>query len=636
MRVRAFTLCISFCLVFAVPNGASATADSRIDISAIRRDLNTIVPAEMERRHFPGVVVVVVDRGGTVLAQGYGLADLGSRVPVVPEYTTFRVASVSKLFTATAVMQLVERGRIDLDQDVGTYIKSFRIHKKFPQPITTRHLLTHTAGFSERFFGSRSRTKAAQIPLGEYLAGNLPAQFIAPGQICSYSNHGVALAGFVVESVSGLPFQEYVSQEILRPLGMIRSSFGMEPSVLTGLAQGYVFSSGSYQRIPVDFRNEVPSGSLITTGVDMACFLRAFLNGGEVDGTRVLGRATTAAMLKRQFSPHPHMRGVGVGFWEFGDNGRIWGHDGDIVGWNACAALAPERGLGLFVAYTGTDTSKAFADRVMNIVFEESPASNQRKQLPRAERAATSRVEGLYRWTRTVRKTPDRLFVPYWLVQYRARFGPAGALELTNPIGLFQPSEWEPVGPLLFREVRGNRLLSLRESTGEVTHLFLEGPISMAFERISWWESVAVQAALFLFFIVAFLVVGASGMIGHRRSEQRTLMAVAAVADIAFLFAFPPAMGLHMFFSDLLPLPPVIVPPGNPPFFYGMPLPAMLLLALPLIAFGVTGILIIRTLFGRVPTRRSFRVALEVASFAALQSAFAWLLQYWNLLDYTR
>ena len=138
------------------------------------------------------------------------MADLESRVPVSPENTTFRVASVSKLVTATAVMKLVELGRIDLDQDVNTYLATFQVPDRFSQPITARHLLTHSAGFSARFLDSRSRTRTGQAALGTYLGRRLPARFIAPGKIISYANHNMALAGFLVESVAGLPFEGYV------------------------------------------------------------------------------------------------------------------------------------------------------------------------------------------------------------------------------------------------------------------------------------------------------------------------------------------------------------------------------------------------------------------------------------------
>ena len=343
--------------------------------------------------------------------------------------------------------------------------------------------------------------------------------------------------------------------------------------MLDGLAQGYVFVSGSQRRIPVDFRNNRASGGLVTTGLDMARFLRVFLNGGEVDGTRILRPETTAAMLTRQFSQHPGMKGIGFGFWELEIDGRsYWGHDGDIVGWNARALLLPDRGLGLFMAYTGTDTLKAFGDRVASTVFGLSQPVSARERPPRVVVAGAGRLEGLYRWTRTARATPDRLFTPYWLVQYRARVDASGELELSNALGLFPTSRWEPIGVDLFQEVGGARRLSFREKDGRITHLFLDtSPIPMAFERVAWWESVTVQATLVVLFLVAFLAMSAGGLVGLLRSRPLTWIALASAADLAFLIAFPPAMGLHMFASDLLPLPEAIVPHGIPPFVYGVP-----------------------------------------------------------------
>ena len=202
---------------------------------------------------------------------------------------------------------------------------------------------------------------------------------------------------------------------------------------------------------------------------------------------------------------------------------------------------------------------------------------------------------------------------------------------------LFPASRWESVGRLLFQEVGGDRLLSFREEDGRITHLLLEGPVPMAFERISRWESAPVQMAIALFFIAAFLVVGALASTGfplssaHRLRPLR-LIAVASVANLLFLLAFAPAMGLNMFFSDLLPLPEVFVPPGNPNFFYGMPNAAVVLLGLPLFALAVTGALVMRTIsacrHGGCPPF----FAAAVAAFLVLQSAFAAYLHYWNLL----
>lgn len=616
----------------ALSSSSASAIRSGVDPAILEGDLARVVLEEMERRHLVGAVLVVVDREGVILAEGYGHADLEQQTPVRPEYTTFRAASVSKLLTTTAVMQLVESGQVDLDRDLAAYIKDFALPHRDGRSITPRHLLTHAAGVSEGFVGSLARTREERLPLREYLGRGLPAQFAPAGKIISYANYDIGLAGLLAESVSGRPFHEVVSREILQPLGMSRSSFGMEPAVLDGLAQGYVFASGSQRLIPVDFRNNRASGGLVTSGVDMARFLRVFLNGGEVDGTRILRPETTDAMLTRQFSQHPGMKGIGFGFWELEIDGlSYWGHDGDVVGWNARALLLPERGLGLFMAYTGTDTLKAFGDRVASTVFGPSQPPSARERPPRAVVAGADRLEGLYRWTRTARATADRLFTPYWLVQYRARVDASGELELSNALGLFPTTRWEPIGADLFQQAGGLRRLSYRDEDGRITHLFLDtSPIPMAFERIAWWESVAVQAMLVVFFLVAFLVISASGIIALLRSRPLSWVAIASAADLAFLIAFPPAMGLHMYASDLLPLPEAIIPHGVPPFFFGVPPSAQLLLALPLAALGITGVLIARTLLAR-GARGGSR---GVAAFLLLQAGFAAFLHYWNLLGW--
>jgi CubicO group peptidase (beta-lactamase class C family) len=628
LRVAA----VLFAAALALASSSATAIRSGVDPAVLEGDLARVVPEEMERRHLVGAVVVVVDREGVIFAEGYGHADLEQQTPVRPEYTTFQVASVSKLLTTTAVMQLVERGSIELDRELSAYIPGLELPRRDGRSITPRHLLTHSAGVSEGFIGSQAHTREEWLSLREYMGRGLPAQFAPAGEIISYANHTMGLAGLLAESVSGRPFHEVVSREILQPLGMSRSSFGMEPAVLDGLAQGYVFASGSQRRIPVDFRNNRASGGLATSGVDMARFLRVFLNGGEVDGTRILRRETTDAMLTRQFSQHPGMKGIGFGFWELEIDGRsYWGHDGDVVGWNARALLSPERGLGLFMAYTGTDTLKAFGDRVASTVFGPSQPPIASERPPRAVVADADRLEGLYRWTRNARASADRLFTPYWLVQYRARVDASGELELSNALGLFPTSRWEPIGADLFQQAGGSRRLSYRNEDEGITHLFLAtSPIPMAFERIAWWESVAVQATLVVFFLAVFLVISAGGILGLLRSRPLSGIAIASAADLAFLIAFPPAMGLHMYASDLLPLPEAIIPHGVPPFFYGVPPSAQLLLALPLAALAITAVLVV----GTVLARGARRSALGLATFVLLQAGFAAFLHYWNLLGW--
>jgi CubicO group peptidase (beta-lactamase class C family) len=485
-------------LAASLPPVPSQGLPRAADPVALGAALDAVVPAQMARRHLPGAVVVVADRDGALLARGYGVADLERADPVDPATTAFRVASVSKLFTATAVVQLHERGRLSLDEDVNRALRRFQVPATFPEPITLRHLLTHTAGLAERFLGHRARTREGQLALGDYLAGRLPARFAPPGRIVSYANHGMALAGLVVEEASGRPFPRYVAEEILLPLGMTSSGFGMEPALVARLATGYVFAGGRHFPVPVDFRHETPSGSLITTGADMARFLAAQLRGGELDGARILAPESVAAMHARAFGHHPRQAGVGLGFLERRVGGlRAVGHDGDIIGWSARCLLVPERGLGLFVAHTGADTSKDFADRVTEAVFGAAPSAGLAPAAGReaaadvegSEQAEGSehvegaddgealggaraieeveahaapapapaeelaRVAGTYRWTRGPREGMEQLVEPYPWAEFRVSADADGWLLLAAPLGTLPARRFGWVEPLLYREL---------------------------------------------------------------------------------------------------------------------------------------------------------------------------------------
>src|SRR5215218_6009276 len=174
---------------------------------------------EMEKYHIAGAAVSVVKDGELFFAKGYGHADLENKIPVDPEQTIFHVGSVGKLFTWTAVMQLVEEGKLDLDEDVNTYL-DFRIPDTYPQPITLRHLMTHTSGFEERWLDSVVSDTSDLVPAREWLVTYMPARVRPPGDVAGYSNYNAMLAGYIVARVSGEPYDEYIQEHILNPQGM--------------------------------------------------------------------------------------------------------------------------------------------------------------------------------------------------------------------------------------------------------------------------------------------------------------------------------------------------------------------------------------------------------------------------------
>ncbi len=183
-----------------------------------------MISKQLRANHIPGATVSVVKDGQLFFAKGYGSADLQEGRPVNAQTTLFRIGSVSKPFTATAVLQLAEQGKLNLHADVNIYLKTFHLPATYPEPITLAHLLTHTAGFESRATGMEAaRTTSDLEPLGQLLAEHIPARVRPPGELTAYSNYGYALAGYIVEQVSGMPYAQYVEQHIFQRLRM-RSS----------------------------------------------------------------------------------------------------------------------------------------------------------------------------------------------------------------------------------------------------------------------------------------------------------------------------------------------------------------------------------------------------------------------------
>ncbi|MGE5776114.1 MAG: serine hydrolase domain-containing protein, partial [Chloroflexota bacterium] len=205
--------------------------------------MDGVMAAKMSENHIPGAVVVVVKDGEVLLSKGYGYADLETRTPVDPEKTLFRPGSVSKLFVWTSVMQLVEQGKLDLNADVNDYL-DFTIPDTYPEPITLKTLMTHTPGFEDKGEDLFVIKPENVISLEAYLKKNIPARVFAPGTIGAYSNYGTALASYIVERVSEMPFYEYVETNIFSPLEMTHATFRqpLPTDLAEDMSSGYNYS----------------------------------------------------------------------------------------------------------------------------------------------------------------------------------------------------------------------------------------------------------------------------------------------------------------------------------------------------------------------------------------------------------
>jgi CubicO group peptidase (beta-lactamase class C family) len=328
----------------------AAQASRLIDSAELARFVDTLIAGQMVKEHIPGAVFVLVQNGEVLYQRGYGLANIARRQPVDPDKTIWRIGSISKVFTATAVVQLADRGRFALGDDVNRYLTGLKVPPTFPEPVTFEHLLTHTAGFDEIRPGTRAETEAGLLPLGVFLTNKL-VRLRPPGRTISYSTYGITLGGHLVEQVSGMDFESYLARNVWRPLGMTRSNIRVPDSLKPDLAQGYEYEGGANRLANWEWYHTTPASSINASAADMARFIIAHLQNGRYGNTRIMSERAARAMQRQHATSHPRLAGFAYGFYEEFRNGeRLLQHGGNVEGFSAQLTLIPARGIGFFVA----------------------------------------------------------------------------------------------------------------------------------------------------------------------------------------------------------------------------------------------------------------------------------------------
>ncbi|NHJ49148.1 MAG: beta-lactamase family protein [Asgard group archaeon] len=350
----------------------SYTAQDIDNVTELESFLDGFIPNQLEQHSVPGMTLSIVKDNELLFAKGYGnRTETPSVNPVIANQTLFRIGSVSKLFTAVAVLQLVENSTLNLDTDVNNYFTAFQIPDTFEEPITLRHLLTHTPGFEEKAYPSIFSSQLGIPSLEEFCIEILPDRVHSPGTITSYSNYGFTLMGYIIEQVSGKTFEDYIEDEIFFPLGMNSSTF-KEPlptvHMLTNMSTGF-FESG-YPGF-FEYLSVVPAGSCSSTATDMAKFMIALLDNGHYNGYQMLLNETVEIMQEEHFTTHPNLPGVCLSLYEFDTHDtHIIGHSGDTIFFHSLMALIPEDDLGFFVSYN-SQTGSIARDEFFAAFFDQ-------------------------------------------------------------------------------------------------------------------------------------------------------------------------------------------------------------------------------------------------------------------------
>jgi len=416
--------------------------------------LDGLVPLQIKQADIAGATIAVVKDGKLLFAKGYGYADVEKQKPVSAQDTLFRPGSISKLFTWTAIMQLYEQGKLDLDRDVNDYL-DYKIPDAFGKPITLKNIMTHTPGFEEQV-KDLFRTDATKLNLGEYLKTHIPARIYPPGTVPAYSNYATAVAGYIVERVSGCPFDQYVAENILKPLNMTHSTFTQPLPVDLSPLMSNGYRVGSEKPESFEVVNPYPAGSLSSSATDMAQFMMVHLADGQFGSAQILKPETARLMHSRLFGLDDRTNAMCYGFYEESRNGhRIIGHGGDTIYFHSDLHLVLDQKLGFFVSYNSAGRSdspgrtnlwQAFLDRYYP--YTETPATSA------TAKDDAEAVAGTY----VLSRKSESSFLKTASIVSQFVVSPTGdgdieVPQLTGTNG--KPKRWQAIAPMTFLERGG-------------------------------------------------------------------------------------------------------------------------------------------------------------------------------------
>ena len=578
------------------------------------------LPGGLDEYHVPGAVVSVVSGGDTVFAKGYGEADAEHGVEFDPSRSLVRIASVSKLFTWTAVMQQVEAGKLDLDTDVNRYLKDFQVPATFPEPVTLRDLMNHTAGFEERIIGTAARTAEDMPALGEILADEMPARIRPPGEMSGYSNYGAALAGYVVAQVSGESYEDYIRRHLLEPLGMAHSTAEqpLPQGLSADLARSYDSDANPPEPIPFEFDTLAPDGSISATADDMARFMIAHLRSGRLGDNRILSDETTAQMHERTYAADPSLGGFAHGFMDRTFNGhRVLMHDGSWEGFQSVLVTVPDCDLGMFLSVNGTGGIDAVGELMPAFFDKFTPAEQTSEPAAQASSSATTPQAGFYKPARHNESTVEKL---------TTLLGPLRLSVDADGTVHFKGKEWLPQAGGYELADGTDRLVFLNGTDGR-RYAATNGT---SYQLMPQSETLPVNLIVLLVFAVPALTALALPIVGLvRRLRHRPTRTSGTWRLARGLTAGSAVLGV-VFLALLL----LTVIEGSGEFLFGVPLSFRLLLAVPIVVLaGATA--------GLACTVKGWRgsgagIVARVHQILVLAGlvALAWFLWQWNLIGW--
>ncbi|RNB69572.1 serine hydrolase domain-containing protein [Brevibacillus panacihumi] len=451
----------SSCVAVSPPqaSAASQTAGPQ-DLKEVEQFADDFFNRPVIKENMAGAAFAVVKGDKVLVNKGYGYADVKKKLPVDPDRTVFRVASISKIITATAVMQLAEQGKIDLNEDLSAYLGDARIPNQTDAPLAMKHLLTNSTGFDYGDTPESTTTDLARdASLKQYVLDNLPTVIRKPGEYYRYDNLGFTIQGYVIEEVTGKSFDAYVQDHIFKPLGMANSEFRLTPQMVKQLAVPYNLIDEvipTYATVPT----ELPGGGMLSTSSDMAKFMIAHLNGGKLGNAAILKQETVADMHAPKLAIHTKLPNMAYGF-EYSNQQNYKGRyiiekAGDLEGFHSGMWLIPDEKVGVFVTVNKDfEIRQPLFEAFMDHYY---PGEDGPKEPTGSSKQSLAKFEGIYSDLR------NRM----WTSRIHAE---GGKLIVKDPLGEHVLHEIEP---LLFQDEQGAKAAFKLNETGNVAAFYYD------------------------------------------------------------------------------------------------------------------------------------------------------------------
>ena len=549
-----------------VPPATPAEGAQPLTADNLNAWLDGYMPISIGKNNIPGAVVVVVKDGQILTSRGYGFADVEKRKKVDPHTTLFRPGSISKLFTWTAVMQQVQAGKLNLDEDVNKYL-DFKIPPRDGKPITLRNIMTHTSGFEEQVMDLIAVDQKKYVPYDQILKRWVPKRVYDPGSTPAYSNWATALAGYIVSRVSGEPFDQYIQNHVFAPAGMKLATFQqpLPANLKPYMAEGY--QPGSDKPYGYEYVGVSPAGSLAASGDDMGRFMIAHL----ANPSPLLDPQTKALMHTTANDPIPGLQKMSLGFYQSNVNGhRVDSHGGDTVAFHSDLHLFLNDGVGIFVSFNSPGTAGA-AHALRNALLEEfadryfpGPADT-RKLDAKTAKANAEKLAGT--WSNSRRSFSSFISITDLVGQTKVGVDKDGNPLIADGLaaGLNgQPRKWVAAGPMLWRDANSHEMLGAKVVDGQAVRWSLGSvaPI-IVWDRTPWYLNSAWLLPLtylslgVLFLTMVFWPVRAlvrrryATTIGLEGRELQAYRASRIAATAIFLTLVGWIVAISMMFSDL-------------------------------------------------------------------------------------